>query len=1548
VWTGIKSIPALVTYTHTTADQTSCLACHTGSTDSVPAEHGGAIGLNYFPIIYPATGTITVSGTAVSGSLTNFNTFPIGGAILQTGTSNSGTISTITSATSITTAASMTTIASGAAYSAVHLPTNGGDCSGCHAITVTGGTAKNGTATKVVAPYESFYGGLAADHRAGANCITCHWNTTTSTLNNISHATTGYTHFNMKQGTTPVQCSICHAASQGVTRNYDNWTGGVFHSVNIVANINPVLAVTNCNSCHLDTTTTPSSIVADFAPDWTPWVQPTLISVNTTASALPITTVPGLTNLNLHVDVGTTQCSVCHTGTTYTNFSGGIYHHATTNTYIPIDGTTYHGKETSCSNCHTNVATTKNSKSNVNFSNYSPSGTPYQADTVNACGACHLLAYNKKHGTTGGTTIATKYLDCISCHGDHDYVSFASKFSGDPVAPQVAGFGYAAPAVASVSPTSGDSAGGTTITITGSGFRTGVTATVGGSVCTSPALVGASPSTQMTCRTPLHAAGVVNIVVTNSDTQSGTLTGGYTYVYTNPAPTIGAFSPLAPSGNTAGGTSFTITGTGFDNIAGTVSVGGSNCVISAISSTSITCTTTAHALGLVGVTVTNGDTQSVTAASAYNYVYVWGAPTVTAVSPVAGPASGGTSVTITGTNFYANPTVTFGGTACTGVSLGSAAPSTTITCTTPLHAAGAVSVLVTNTDTRVNAANTLYTYAAAPTITSVSPTNGIMAGNTLITITGANFESATTATVNNITCTPFATALATPAGTVSVTSTGSTTPTNLRKIVTGSLTNFAAAFVAGDKVLIGTDTTQYTIAATPAITNTSMTLTAAVGTTQTGVKIRRVVTTYKCYTPASVTSGAMDVTVTNTSDGQTGTLTSGYTYNPRPVITSISPTRGATAGGTILTVNGTNFDSTATVQVGTAACTAAPAIVGTVFTTSGNVLTGSANSNFLSSIAVGDTISVPNSTTTVAKIVSAITDTTLTMAGTAYSTSVASKPTVGGAITKTASSTTSRLCVTPAGAAGLADVIITNVKLNGVTDGQTGTLAASYLYAAAPTVSSVSPNFKDVLGGGTITILGANFQTGATAAVKIDTAGTKVSCTSVSVVDSSHITCIAPAHAAGAVDIQVTNADGQSGTLASAITYNAAPVVTSISPVGGPLAGGNTLTINGTFDTVGTNSVTVGGASCAVITSSATQITCTLLGASAGAASVVVTNSLYGQNSVNQPTYLYSNAPSFTSITPAIQDISGAHTVTITGNDFHTGATVSFISSVGGATIGSCTSVTLDATTPSTKLTCISPASLIAQTADLVITNTDTQSVTTSTGVFTYQVLAAPVLVTPITETKNTVAATGAHNINLPTGIIAGDTLIVCYEALAGGTLSAAGGWLPLGTSSTTKAKCVYTIATGSEGATVSFSSSTSSTFAAHAMRITGANATAPIDVTPAWNSTTSTTTKTVITTPINSGSTNSLYLQVFFASSTSAATTVAFSNTGTTATAIAGASITGSAAIGYTNVAAAKEIMATASKTIQAFGVSGAATTATYSTGTISSKASVSIIVSP
>ncbi|MCX6103288.1 MAG: IPT/TIG domain-containing protein, partial [Proteobacteria bacterium] len=92
-------------------------------------------------------------------------------------------------------------------------------------------------------------------------------------------------------------------------------------------------------------------------------------------------------------------------------------------------------------------------------------------------------------------------------------------------------------------------------------------------------------------------------------------------------------------------------------------------------------------------------------------------PTVTSIWPAAGVLNGGNQITIFGTGFLSGVVVRFDGIACTSLVLLS---STAITCTTPLHSAGAVTVMATNSDTQTGSLSSGYTYQAAPTITSVT------------------------------------------------------------------------------------------------------------------------------------------------------------------------------------------------------------------------------------------------------------------------------------------------------------------------------------------------------------------------------------------------------------------------------------------------------------------------------------------------------------------------------------------------------------------------------------------------------------------------------------------------------------------------------------------------------------------------------------------------------------------------------------------------------------------------------------------------------------
>jgi heme/copper-type cytochrome/quinol oxidase subunit 2 len=118
------------------------------------------------------------------------------------------------------------------------------------------------------------------------------------------------------------------------------------------------------------------------------------------------------------------------------------------------------------------------------------------------------------------------------------------------------------------------------------------------------------------------------------------------------------------------------------------------------------------------------------------------APSIASISPSSGSPNGGTIVTITGANFANGATVKFDTSSAIGVTVNS---STSITATTPVHAAGNVTVTVTNPDSQSGTGS--FTYATpALSITSVSPNTGSTAGGTAVTISGASFQNGATVT----------------------------------------------------------------------------------------------------------------------------------------------------------------------------------------------------------------------------------------------------------------------------------------------------------------------------------------------------------------------------------------------------------------------------------------------------------------------------------------------------------------------------------------------------------------------------------------------------------------------------------------------------------------------------------------------------------------------------------------------------------------------------------------------------------------------------------
>jgi len=660
------------------------------------------------------------------------------------------------------------------------------------------------------------------------------------------------------------------------------------------------------------------------------------------------------------------------------------------------------------------------------------------------------------------------------------------------------------------------------------------------------------------------------------------------------------------------------------------------------------------------------------------------APTVTGVSPNSGPTTGGTAVTITGTNFATGATVTFGGTAASNVVVTN---STAITAITPAGSAGGATVAVSVSGQSGSLTNG-FTYIAAPTVTSVSPNNGPAAGGTAVTITGTSFASGATVTfggtaATNVIVTNSTTITAsTPAGaagsvpvTVTVNGQSGSLSNGFSYVVPPTVTNVSpnhgstgggtAVTITGTNFATGATVTFGTTAATNVVVTNSTTITAT--------------------TPAG-TAGAVTVTVTNPG-AQSGNLTSGFTYVVVPTVTSVTPNNGSVAGGTVVTISGTNFAASATVTFGGTAATnvvvtnsttitattpggaaGAVSVTVTVNGQSGSLANGFTYGTVTISFVQVAAATPQSSAATVSLaypgaqtagdlniVVVGWNDTSATVqqvkdsGGNTYSLAIG--PTSGTALRQSIYYApnivggSNTVTVTFNQAAAFPDVRILEyrgVNTVDVTAGASGNSAAANSGAATTTLAN-----ELIFGANTVATGNAAPGSGFTSRIITSPDGDLTEDKMVTATGSNSAT--ATLASSGAWVMQMV-------TFAAA--FGPPPTVTSVSPTTGTTAGGTTVTITGTNFAPGAT-VTFGGVAAPnVAVASSTQLTATTPSGSAGTVTVTVTVS--GQSGSLASAFTYVPVPTVTSVSPRGGPTTGGTTVTITGANFAAGATVTF------------------------------------------------------------------------------------------------------------------------------------------------------------------------------------------------------------------------------------------------------------------------------------------------
>ncbi|MEW2487530.1 IPT/TIG domain-containing protein [Streptomyces sp. NPDC048411] len=168
-------------------------------------------------------------------------------------------------------------------------------------------------------------------------------------------------------------------------------------------------------------------------------------------------------------------------------------------------------------------------------------------------------------------------------------------------------FYVGAPFKQSISPNSGSTAGGETVTLTGTGLSTASSVSFGANTAV-PTVVSDS---RITVVAPAGAAGAVGVSVTTA----GGTNNGLSYAYVA-EPTVTAVAPA--SGPTSGGTAVTITGTSLATTT-EVTFGGTPAPFTVVSDTTVSAVTPPGTAGLVDVVVSNG-AGSATATGAFTYV----------------------------------------------------------------------------------------------------------------------------------------------------------------------------------------------------------------------------------------------------------------------------------------------------------------------------------------------------------------------------------------------------------------------------------------------------------------------------------------------------------------------------------------------------------------------------------------------------------------------------------------------------------------------------------------------------------------------------------------------------------------------------------------------------------------------------------------------------------------------------------------------------------------------------------------------------------------
>jgi uncharacterized repeat protein (TIGR01451 family) len=539
-------------------------------------------------------------------------------------------------------------------------------------------------------------------------------------------------------------------------------------------------------------------------------------------------------------------------------------------------------------------------------------------------------------------------------------------------------------------------------------------------------------------------------------------------------------------------------------------------------------------------------------------------PVVTQISPMFGATAGGTVVTITGSNFTGVTGVAFGANAGTSVVC---ATANQCTATSPAGS-GTVSVRVANSSgTSANTAADDFTYTAPATAcTTFSPATNFMVGSSPVSVAIGDFngDGISDLAVANSVSNNVSILLGTGTGTFGA-ATSFTVGTNPNSVAIGDFNGDGISDLAVANGLSG---------------NVSILLGTGTGTFGPA-------TNFTAFgNPISVAigdfngDGISDLAVANlggvsillgTGTGAFGPA-AGFTLGVNPRSVAISDFN---ADGISDLAVANFFSNNVSILLGTGTGTFGPATNFTVGFSPISVAIGDFNGDGISDLAVANNLS---------SNVSILLGTGTGTFGAATNITVGANPTsvaIGDfngdgksdlAVANDLSSNVSILLGTGTGtfgaatnfAAGSGPFSVAIGDFNGdgksdlaVVNRSSSTVSILLNAFCPPTVTAINPTSGSGAGGTVVTIIGTNFVVGATTVVFGGSAGTSVTCASI-----TQCTATSPA-GSGTVDVRATTAGGTSATSASdQFTYIPQTDLSIIKTASGPAFATLKLTYN--------------------------------------------------------------------------------------------------------------------------------------------------------------------------------------------------------------------------------------------------------------------------------------------------------------------------------------------------------------------------------------------------